>query len=145
MLTHSAIQQLEGYQSATTYPYIAQVSHNSNRISRWLAPQGTLLKANWDTTTSSNVFGFGGVIQDNEGEVILSLCSNQSFRLDSFVAKTMSFRKIMLICQELNLPNIVFEGDCLQEVTTVSNRVPSNDVLAPILFNIHRILNGAPG
>lgn len=60
MLTHSTIQQLEGYHSATTYPHTAQVSHNNNRISRWLAPQGTLLKANWDAATSSNVFGFGG-------------------------------------------------------------------------------------
>lgn len=85
------------------------------------------------------------VIQDNEGEVILSFCSSQSSRLDPFVAEAMSLRKIILIFRELNLANIFLEGDCLQEVTTFSNPVPSNDVLAPILFNIHRILNGALG
>lgn len=108
-------------------------------VCRWTAPIGSQLKFNWDAAISSNSSGLGGCIRDKEGEVILSFSCNLHSLLEPIIVEAMALRKVMLICKELNLSMIAFEGDCLQVVSAASSHMPSHDLLAPILFDIHHM------
>lgn len=102
----------------------------------WLKPQENQVKANWDAAlkVEANTTGMGGLHRDSNGEVLVFFCWCLPSKLKHILAEAAALRKAMIICQELNLANVIFEGDCLQ-VTNADNRAQVNNVeLSPIIF-----------
>lgn len=60
------------------------------------------------------------------------------------MAEAVALRRAMMICQEHNFFNIVFEGDYSEVVNVASNHMLSDDILNSILYDIHYMLERAP-
>lgn len=104
--------------------------------------QGLQVKANWNTTLKieANTTGLGGLVSDSNGKVLVSFCCCLPSSLKPVLTEVAALRKVMVICQELNLSNVIFKGDCLQ-VTNTANRTQVNNVeISPIIFDIHLLL-----
>lgn len=143
MLLSAALQQSQDFQAATKSHVTSGASQDSTGVCRWQATQALYLKLNWDAAVFNSASGFGGLVRDTEGEVILSFCSFHNANLDPTMAEAMTLRKAMQISWELYMSNIVFEGDCLQVVDAASSHLPRYDALGPIFFDIHHMLDRA--
>lgn len=61
----------------------------------------------------SKKIGLGGVIRDADGEVDVAICLNQFVVQWLEVAEALALRKIMQICEDLDMIRVIFEGNCL--------------------------------
>lgn len=76
------------------------------------------MKTNWDVAinTTTNISGLGGLMRYSNREVLVSFCCSINSLTKLKLAEALALRKAMSICWELELPNVLFEGDCLQVI-----------------------------
>lgn len=78
------------------------------------------------------------------GEIILSFCSLEAYSKNPYLAEAQALRKDMLICYDLGLNQIEFEGDCQYIIHTVKAGEVDSIVLRPILFDFLTLLQHHP-
>ncbi|XP_042983230.1 uncharacterized protein LOC122312638 [Carya illinoinensis] len=79
----------------------------------WRKPKDSMLKANFDAATceSSRRLGIGVVIRGGEGEVYAAKCAVKVFNGCMFAAECFALWEAMVLCEDLGLGNVQFEGD----------------------------------
>lgn len=70
---------------------------------------------------SGESIGIGGIIRDSDGEVLVSVAVKLSPAQRPEVAEALSLRKMLQICNELEL-NSVLKGDCSTVVKAATIR-----------------------
>lgn len=72
------------------------------------------MKLNWDAAVDvqHNSTVIGGILRDSEGEEQMAFCNRLLSALSPALAEAMSLRKAMMLCKELGIPEMSFEGDC---------------------------------
>lgn len=110
------MQQLESYHEVIAIN-LSTSSERGNALGlttkKWAKPLGGLLKCNWDVAINPTTIGLGGIVWNSKGEVLATFYSNISVMLKPVVAEATALWKTMLICRELGLSEILFEGECL--------------------------------
>lgn len=75
-------------------------------------------------------------MRDSVGEVLASVCSSLSFSSKPDIAEALTLRRVMILCEEMGITQLHFEGDCLTVIRAVGGlSVHSKDV-ERIVFDI---------
>ncbi|XP_041007947.1 uncharacterized protein LOC121252406 [Juglans microcarpa x Juglans regia] len=119
-----ANEGLEDYKSAqmsSTGSREAVVSHGLQK--KWKKPGLDVVQANWDATLDmeNKKMRVGIVFQDEEGEVLASVCDVKQHVDNLAVAESMTLWRAIEMCRELSFSysKVIFEGDA----TVVINRI----------------------
>lgn len=101
----------------------------------------------WDvvTATSSYNIGMVGIFRNSYGDILATFYSMVLSHLKPKIAEPEALRKAMIICWELNLLNIIFEGDCQSVVQAINGARNFVEELNPILLDIWFMLQQAQG
>jgi ribonuclease HI len=72
------------------------------RERKWAAPEAGWLKANWDASFSKTQgwMGFGAVVRDEKGMVIVAQCNSSAGALDPTVAEARAALLAIQLCKE---------------------------------------------
>lgn len=82
---------------------------------KWVKPKNPFVKANCDATLNLSIksIGYGSIIQDSQGNALLIVCNTSNRLTTPLVAGAIALRKITMLCWELQLSKVIFEGECL--------------------------------
>ncbi|KAF5477203.1 hypothetical protein F2P56_003868 [Juglans regia] len=96
----------------------------SRSVEKWKRPGEEMVKVNWDTSfDSSNLkMGAGIVLRDGESEVLVALCMSKMNVNHLILAEFHALWRAVELCIELNMKNIVFEGDALVVIKAVNSK-----------------------
>jgi hypothetical protein len=102
---------------STVLPNIAVM-----RERKWKAPEAGWLKANWDASFSKTQgwMGFGVVVRDETGMVIVAQCKSFVGALDS-TAKARAALMAIQMCRERGFTKVHFEGDTQNVINVVNS------------------------
>lgn len=116
-LIQEAKQQLKSFwqaQSSEETCSPSQLNTMSPTPKRWQKPKDEFLEVNWDATVDKrmNLTGLGGIARDSKGQIhFYDSCKVQQ-AMQPVVAEAMALRQLMLRCVDLDLQQIIYEGDC---------------------------------
>ncbi|XP_042958163.1 uncharacterized protein LOC122293740 [Carya illinoinensis] len=131
------------------FKQVQQQSHKNQdagirrrRSCRWKAPAKDQVKVNWDATLNikEGRMGIGVVIRDENGDVMVSLCSQKRNVQDPLVAELQALRQAMKLCANLNITEVIFEGDALKVVRAVNNPESSWEWYGQVVKDIKEVL-----
>ncbi|XP_035545959.1 uncharacterized protein LOC108997798 [Juglans regia] len=94
----------------------------------WKKPIGSKLKANFDAAidVSSKKLGIRVVIRDDRGELVAACSAIRVFNSVAFVVECYALWEAMVLCEELGLGTVIFEGDA-KGVTEAVSKEEKND------------------
>lgn len=143
----SAIKQMETFQNASNKVSSTLNPHICVRKPslKGLSPRDLLIKTNWDAdvNSSSQSVGLGGVVRNSVRAILVIVCSKLPTNLQPDTAEVCTLRKVMSMCWDLNLSNIVFEGDCQYVVQAVYYSKDAANEPSSILYDIRFMLQRA--
>ncbi|XP_042962682.1 uncharacterized protein LOC122296954 [Carya illinoinensis] len=131
------------------FKQVQQQSHKNQdsgirrgRSCRWKAPAKDQVKVNWDAALKikEGRMGIGVVIRDENGDVMVSLCSQRRNVRDPLVAELQALRQAMKLCADLNITDVIFEGDALKVVKAVNNPESSWEWHGQVVEDIKKVL-----
>ncbi|KAL2892194.1 LINE-1 reverse transcriptase-like protein [Bienertia sinuspersici] len=121
---------------------IERVSTTTTLASKWSAPAQGSYKVNSDVAFLENMMmGFGMVVRDHVGDVLMSSCLKLKGvdRID--VAEAMALRHAVKIAIEAGFRAVVVETDCMRVFTHLKNKLQDNSEFGSIINDI-RLLGG---
>ncbi|XP_041017867.1 uncharacterized protein LOC121260078 [Juglans microcarpa x Juglans regia] len=116
---------MEEYKTAQARKQEGQQGGTStNNTRKWETPSEGYIKANWDAALHEDVkeMGIGVIVWDCEGEVLVSLLAKRSFNSKPVLAECLALYRAMVLCHELSLCNVIFEGDAQSVVKAVKSK-----------------------
>ncbi|XP_042972836.1 uncharacterized protein LOC122304642 [Carya illinoinensis] len=115
-------------------------------LCRWTAPATGQIKANWDATLKieKGRMGAGVVIRNENGDLMVSVCSQKQNVCSSLVAELQALWCALRICAGLNLTEVVFEGDALNIVKAVNNPETNWEWHGQLVEDVKDILKNRP-
>ncbi|XP_042958203.1 uncharacterized protein LOC122293808 [Carya illinoinensis] len=92
-------------------------------VPNWSAPPLNVFKANWDVAVDKGKckIGVGVMIRNWEGRVVASLRSPKDYFPNPHLAESYGVLKAILLCKQLELTQVIFEGNAKQVVLTLNN------------------------
>ncbi|XP_035547375.1 uncharacterized protein LOC118348911 [Juglans regia] len=117
-----SLNALDDYKNFVKQPPIRK-ANNSAMIQTWEAPPPNTFKVNLDAAIDKIKckVGVGVIIRDCEGKVIASLRSSRGLFLDAQLGEAVAVLKATSLCVNLELRQVVFEGDALSIVKAVNS------------------------
>jgi ribonuclease HI len=90
---------------------------------KWVPPPRNTIKINWDATidTSKKIIGMGIIARDEKGNFSATVSKQESIEVKLVVAETLAAINAIILCQEQNFQDVIFEGDALQVVKEVNS------------------------
>lgn len=141
--------QLEAYQLATVLeegpPQTLQVEGVA-AAKQWIRPRETFVKAKWDAAlnTNSNCIGVGCIIRVSKGNALVLICNPIKGLYSPPLAKALALRRVMLMCQDLQIRDIIFQEDCLHMIEVANHdKLPDVELLS-IVHDIHCFMEQIP-
>ncbi|XP_042939565.1 uncharacterized protein LOC122274608 [Carya illinoinensis] len=115
-------------------------------LCRWTAPATGQIKANWDATLKleEGRMGAGVVIRNENGDLMVSVCSQKQNVCNPLVAELQALWCALRICADLNLTEVVFEGDALNIVKVVNNSESNWEWHGQLVEDVKDILRNRP-
>ncbi|XP_035546588.1 uncharacterized protein LOC118348634 [Juglans regia] len=110
-----------------------------SRTLRWEKPRTGSVKANWDAAVDKKQrrVGLGVLIRDEDGKPLVAVEGQKDNVDHPAVAEAQALWKAMVICRDLRLEKVIFEGDAQVIVKAVNNA--SED------FSVYGSLTEGPG
>ncbi|KAF5471762.1 hypothetical protein F2P56_008532, partial [Juglans regia] len=115
-----------------------------SRTLRWEKPRKGFVKANWDAAVErkQRKVGIGVVIRDEDGELLVAV-EGQKFNTNQPAeAEAQALWKAMVICRDLRLEKVIFEGDAHVIVKAVNNASEDYSVYGSLIEGIKQLLKG---
>ncbi|XP_040987788.1 uncharacterized protein LOC121235507 [Juglans microcarpa x Juglans regia] len=115
-----------------------------NAIGRgWKKPEGQLLKVNFDAAIkeSTKKLGLGVIIRDCRGEVYAAACLTREASYGIFRAECIAMWEAMVLCEELGLGEVIFEGDAKSVIDAVSSGEKDDSSYGHLVENLQQKLN----
>lgn len=104
---------------------------------RWNAPREGVYKLNTDAAIIKEVgIGMGGVVRDEEGDVMLATCCGLRGISDVDIAEALSARHGLQIASEAGLRNLVLEVDCKKLFLYLSEKIHEISPFGKIVSDI---------
>lgn len=105
----------------------------------WVHSSGSYLKANWDGVLDlqNQDTGMGGIVHDSEGVVLVSTCNNLSHSTMPIIAEALAFRRMMILCKEMGLTHLNFEGNYIMLVNAACGFGESHKAIIHYLLQTH--------
>ncbi|XP_040992691.1 uncharacterized protein LOC121239502 [Juglans microcarpa x Juglans regia] len=103
-----------------------------------------VVKANWDVAVdvrNKNV-GIRVAIRDSNGEVVACLCSCFVNISNPSVAEAMGLRRAAFLCTELELSDMILEGDSKLVVNATISGEEIGAEYGSIIEDVRRVING---
>ncbi|XP_042974637.1 uncharacterized protein LOC122306269 [Carya illinoinensis] len=87
----------------------------------WSTPPLHVFKANWDASIDKMQcrVGVGVVVRDWNGQVVATLRSQRDLFPDPLLAESIVALKAVILCNQLNMQDIILEGDSLNVVQMI--------------------------
>ena len=100
---------------------------------RWEVPERGTLKLNTDGATSKvlGVARGGGLIRDNQGNWVVGF-SRRIGVTNSFMAEVWALRDGLMLCNQMNLSDVIVEIDAKALVDAFKNPSYANSVISPL-------------
>lgn len=100
----------------------------SLRVSRWIPPTSPHLKVNFDMAVFSKqeAAGLGVVIRDCCGRVIGAMAEDILVPTCAEIVEALAYRRALTFARELNISDLVFEGDAKIIIKSLLARVVSH-------------------
>lgn len=77
--------------------------------------------------------GFGGVVRDMLGEVVVACCGTMDGRFEADVAEAMAARAVLAIVWESGFREIILENDCLKLIPLLKKQTVENSSFGNIV------------
>ena len=112
---------------------------------RWDKPQASCLKLNTDGASNDLLgsAGGGGLIRDDRGSWVVGF-SRRLGKANSLVAELWALRDGLLLCLQLNTPEIVIELDAKVIVEALNNPSFTNTVISPLIDDCKLLVSQMP-
>ncbi|XP_041009312.1 uncharacterized protein LOC121253353 [Juglans microcarpa x Juglans regia] len=108
---------------------------NAKSVMRWEKPEGRCMKVNWDASLNlkERIMGAGIIVRDENGEALVAIY-DQNANVDSpLVAECFAVRMAIELCNELNIHNVVFEGDARIVIEAVQSFEEESSVFGTLI------------
>lgn len=107
---------------------VSENSHTCLGSRQWIKPPEGVLKCNVDAFVSvhSSFFGFGCVMRNSFGVVLVVVHGNLVEKFDPSFAEAISVREALSWLKNLDYPNIIMESDALVVVDALNNSEPDS-------------------
>ena len=108
-------------------------------------PERGRLKLNTDGAASKalGVAGGGGLIRDNQGNWIVSF-SRRIGVTNSFMAEVWALRDGLMLCNQMNLSDVIVELDTKVLVNAFKNPSYANSVISPLFEDYKQLASQIP-
>ncbi|XP_041017938.1 uncharacterized protein LOC121260160 [Juglans microcarpa x Juglans regia] len=85
-------------------------------------PPSEFVKANWDAALNLRTkrMGIGIIVRDEGGEVLVIVCVQKKYVSQVALAESYTLWKAIEICNDLDIRNVILEGDALTIVNVVN-------------------------
>ena len=118
-------------------PAVKNAASGGQRI--WRAPTTSVFKIDSDVAIfGDRKLGFGGIVRDKLGEVMLATCAQYDGGCDTDIEEALAARHAVTVAVEAGLRNVVMENDCLKLISHLQKRVKENNgfgfIVTDILF-----------
>ncbi|XP_042941372.1 uncharacterized protein LOC122276027 [Carya illinoinensis] len=111
------------------------------KISKWVKPKAGFLKINWDASldVKQGVMGMGIIIRNDQGEAMVAACDSKKWVQKPYIAECCALWKAMEICRDLNLQQVIFEGDAKTVITAVDSDKDVMSSFGPLIVDIRKV------
>ena len=108
-------------------------------VQTWMPPTGFQYKINFDVTVfvDIKVSGFGVVIWNDKGEVMVALFAKGPSVMDSEEAEVLAGRKALEFALDSSFTEVVLEGDNIGVMRSIQSNRANNSGLGHIYVDIH--------
>ncbi|XP_035547284.1 uncharacterized protein LOC118348864 [Juglans regia] len=115
-----------------------------SRTLRWEKPRTGSVKANWDAAVDKKQrrVGLGVLIRDEDGKPLVAVEGQKDNVDHPVVAEAQALWKAMVICRDLRLEKVIFEGDAQVIVKAVNNASEDFSVYGSLTEGIKHLLKG---
>ena len=134
-LNRRAAEYLEDYKKAQEHLTISVAAPCGQQ---WQPPPQNLFKLNFDAAVFSDqqCLGFGAIIWNTQGEVMVRMSVKGPFVQNSEEAEALACRKAVIFAMEAGFSEIVLEGDNVTVMKTISDVSSHNSLLRHIYEDI---------
>jgi hypothetical protein len=110
----------------------------------WQPPPASMMKINWNIVVGQNYgrIGFGVIVRDCCGRVVLARSVTKMMEVDSATTETLVARQGMLLGKEMGAKGIILEGDAKQIVQVVNSCKPCNSRYRHLVEDIQESIAG---
>ena len=110
----------------------------------WCAPPAEEFKLNFDAAVFSdqNCSGFGAIIRNSSGEVMVSMSVTGPYVNSSKEAEVLACRRAVEFSREVGFSRVIIEGDCLNVMRALSVSIENSSLLGHIYEDIKFNLRG---
>ncbi|XP_059437060.1 uncharacterized protein LOC132170186 [Corylus avellana] len=110
---------------------------------KWQPPPPNSVKINWDAAMNhtNKVIGLRIIARDERGKFMAAFSKQQDIDTELVVAEAMAALHAIILSQEMNFQNVVFEGDSLQVVQAVNSVSQCNSIYGHLIEDIKVGLN----
>ena len=108
-------------------------------------PERGRLKLNTDGATSKalGVAGGGGLIRDNQGNWVIGF-SRRIGVTNSFMVEVWALRDGLMLCNQMNLSDVIVELDTKALVDAFKNPSYANSIISPLFEDYKQLANQIP-
>ncbi|XP_021725055.1 uncharacterized protein LOC110692356 [Chenopodium quinoa] len=85
--------------------------HEQKDRSKWKVPSAGLYKLNSDVAFQESRMGIGGILRDEEGDVVVTYCSTMYGNFDVAVGEAVAMRSSLITAMEAGFRNLILETD----------------------------------
>ncbi|KAF5462824.1 hypothetical protein F2P56_018800 [Juglans regia] len=108
-----------------------------------MKPEGKQLKVNFDAALkeSTKKLGLGVIISDCRGEVFAAASLRRTLSYGAYGAECTALWEAMILCEELGIGEVIFEGDAKIVIDAVSSGERDDSSLGHLVENLQQKLN----
>ncbi|XP_059436307.1 uncharacterized protein LOC132169261 [Corylus avellana] len=109
-------------------------------IARWQPPPPNTVKINWDAAVDpyNKSIGLGVIARDERGKFLVAYSKHQWIDVEPVIAEALAALHAIILCQEENFQNVVFEGDSLQVVQAINSDSQCNSKYGHLIEDIKK-------
>ena len=115
------------------------IPYQTVTVQTWTPPSGSQYKINFDAAVFADikVSGFGVVIRNDKGEVMVALSARGPPVTDSEEAEVLAGRKALEFALDSGFSEVVLEGDNVGVMRSIQSKGANNSSLGHIYGDIH--------
>ena len=101
------------------------------------------VKANFDRAIFEDISAvdIGVAVRNEHGDVVAAMAEKVPVPDSVFTLETLAARRVVLFVQELDLRNVVFEGDSTSSIQAITNRLFTHSSCGHIINDILLFVN----
>ena len=110
----------------------------------WQPPPQTTYKLNFDAAVFSglNRSGFGAIIRNDKGEVMVAMTTSGPKVITSDEAEMLACRRALEFVVDASFSRLIIEGDNVNVIQAISSPLANNSLIGNVVDDIHHLIQG---